>query len=638
MNRILSHELSKFGKVDIALHHKSTDFYNILEIHGLIDHLKALDHLGFISKSHPGNNHKRWDYVMLQLHILHKIKDEVFRTGLSSNHKIDDINQTTGIVILQIAVLFSNIGHLKGTLASEAEFIHFLKRNVTKKTEFLEKINTNAEWKQFANDIIEKNDYYKAKYLIALNFVLNNIDDGLIQKIILLFFKNSLIDDEPRMRKLKWIFYKVRQISFVYLDSFNSDFPFQIDISKILLNIFNYKTLFNPNSYDFDSFFDSAETTLTKKLYISPVASEALHLNKIMFNEYLKKHLLKRGHNKLKFNNFLVSLISRDVKPFEISAPNGVKCYQYYLSKEDIEILGVKWTLFNYDEAVLQNYNEKEDFESLLNRNLTNKTNNVCLIHDGRKTLFYNNLIINQNNILEEDQNQFLLNYFNLHIKFIEKFIYTSNLVGFKSYATIVFQKHYIRKIFLQLFRIMFKCEHELSAYIKFDNHQLISELTKEDPKFHVSGYSSSKTSFSAYLDKLINNNKIPIDIKNNHKIAKHIIENVTEIRRYVNILYCTFPIEIDKYDLDPAKLYKQHNPESAKTLTDIDLVMVVFNSSKFELYLIEGKKQAAGFEAATRDDFDNRIKPYLLHPNIMPIINIINQNGAKGGYICYKN
>jgi hypothetical protein len=638
MNKILTHEVSKFGKVNIALHHLSTDFYELLNDNGLIDHLKNLDHLGFISKSHPGNSHKRWDYVMLQMHLLHKLKDEVFRTGLSSNHKIDDENQTTGIVILQIAVLFSNIGHLKGTLASETGLIQLLKSNSALKNEFFVEINKNTEWRKFCDDILKNNDYYKTKYLVGLNFLLNNDCNPVIMKVILMFFKNALIDDDPKLRKLKWLFYKVRQISFLYLDSFNSDFPFQIDISKILLNIYNYKTLFNPNSYDFESFFDSAETTLTKKLYISPLSAEVLHSNCQNFKIYIKKEISRKGANKLLLNNFLVSLISRSVKPLEILPPNGDKCYQFYLSKEDIEFFGIKRTLFNYDEAVLANYSEREEFESLLNRNLSNKLNKVCLIHDGRRTLFYNNIILNQNNLLAVDQNQFLLNYFNTHNKFLTKFRYTSSINGFKSHATIYLHKHYVRKIFLQLYRIIFKFTHDLSAYIKFDNHQLITQLAIEDPKFHVSGYSSSKNSFKKYLEKNLSNSKIPLDIKNNNKLAKYILEHVTEITRNINVFYCAFPVEIEKYDLDPTKLYKQQNPESAKTLTDIDMVMVIFNNTKFEFYIIEGKKQSTGFEAATRDDFNNKIRPYLLHPNMMPEIQIINDRGTKGGYICYRN
>ncbi len=170
MNKIISHELSKFGKVDIALHKESAIFYDLLEEKGIINYLKNLDHLGFISKSHPGNNHKRWDYVMLQLYILHKLKDEVFRTGLSSGHRIDGRHEVSGLVILQIAVFFSNIGHLKGTLSSEVGFLDFLERNNYAKSDFLSNISDSQDWMDFTNNIINNKDYYKIKYIIALNF------------------------------------------------------------------------------------------------------------------------------------------------------------------------------------------------------------------------------------------------------------------------------------------------------------------------------------------------------------------------------------------------------------------------------------------------------------------------------------
>jgi len=638
MNKIISHEISKFGRIDIALHHKSTDFYNILDNYGLIDYLKNIEHLGFITKSHSGNNHKRWDYVMLQLYLLHKLKDGVFRVGLSSNHRIDADEQTTGIVILQIAVLFANIGHLKGTIPSESAFMDFLNQKPNKKADFLSEINSIPEWKEFSDKIFSNKDIYKVKYLIALNFILKNVNDNFIKKIILAFFKNSLIDDEPKLRKLKWIFHKVRQISFIYLDSYNSDFPFQIEITKILLNTYNYKSLFNPNSVDFELFFESCETTLTKKLYISNKSAIAFYVNKQKFFEYLQKQLLKRGNNQLDFSNFLVSFISREVKPYEIKPPSNKRCFQFYLSKEDIELFGIKQPLFNYEEARKDIYRKIDEFQTLINRGLTNKENSVCVVHDAKKSLIFNNLLIAVDKLSTNEQNTFLLNYFNVHLKFLESFKYSSPLTGLKTIATIYFQNHYVRKIFLQLFRLMFKCDYELSAYIKFENQQLISHLSSKSPKFHVTGHSTSKAQFQSWIQGMLTINEIPADIKNNLKIAKHIIENVTKIKRYTNIFYCAFPVEIDKYELDPSKLYLQQNPENAVTLTDIDLSLAVFNNSKVEFYIIEGKDQAAGFEAAVRDDFENRIKPHLLFPDEMPNVEIVNNNGMKGGYICYKN
>ena len=51
-------------------------------------------------------------------------------------------------------------------------------------------------------------------------------------------------------------------------------------------------------------------------------------------------------------------------------------------------------------------------------------------------------------------------------------------------------------------------------------------------------------------------------------------------------------------------------------------------------MYLIEGKDQDNGFEAAVRDDFNNRIIPNLRYPNNVSPIQIVNVNQAKGGYI----
>ncbi|WP_420378973.1 hypothetical protein [Gilvibacter sp.] len=639
MNKIISHELSKFGKLNVALHHKSTDFYTLLESKGIINYLKGLDHLGYLSKSNPGNNHKRWDYVVLQLYILHKLKDGVFRTGLSSNHTIHDQLQTSGIVILQIAVLFANLGHLSGTIASESALLDFLNQNNTAKTNFLSNISTNATWNQFSENIFSNNDVYKTKYLIALNFLFTNCQDEDIKQIILVFFQNSLVDDEPKLRKLKWVFHKVRQISFIYLDSFNSDFGFRIDITKILLNPYNYKTLFNPNSIDYESFFDSCETALTKKLYITENAAKTLEYNKRRFFKFLVDESSRSGNNKLVFNDFLISLITRKVPRFEIKEThNDNRCYQFYVSKDDLELFGIKREFFNYYQAQLNNYKQSNAFNALINKGLTNKEHMVCLVHDGRKTLFFLNLVLNYKSLLENEQDQFILNYLNVHSKFLDEFKFVSKITAFKSIAITNLRRHYSRKVFLQLFKILFNCDYRLNSFIKFDYHQVIKSQSKTNPNFHATGYVKGMSVFKEYLTAIIANDELPADLKNNHRIANHIVDNVTQIKRYVKVFYCLFPIEVDQLNLDPSKLYQQQNPESAKTLTDVDMVMAIFNSSKFELYLIEGKNQGVGFQAATNDDFNNRINPNLKFPNAMPTIQIVNEQNTKGGFVCYSN
>lgn len=252
--------------------------------------------------------------------------------------------------------------------------------------------------------------------------------------------------------------------------------------------------------------------------------------------------------------------------------------------------------------------------------------------------MFFNNFILNFSELIEGEQIQFLLNYFNVHKQFLENFEYIGKFNNFRTIATAFLFKHYSRKVFLQLCKVLFQHEHQLSAYIKFDNQQLIFELTKGYRTFTPTGYVKSKANLLDLVNQYLAISNIPNDIRNNFKIAKHIIENVTSIKRYFNSFYCLFPIELDRYDLDPSKLYKQLNPETVKTLTDIDLLLVLFNDSKFELYIIEGKDQDSGFEAAVRDDFNTRIIPNLRFPNNVSSIQIVNINQAKGGYVTIKN
>src|SRR5690606_8658982 len=155
--------------------------------------------------------------------------------------------------------------------------------------------------------------------------------------------------------------------------------------------------------------------------YISEFASLLLQHNRSSFIEYLSKEVTRKGNNKLEFKNFLCSLYSRNVKSFEITNPKNQKCFQFFLSKEDIEFFGIKQELFNYQEASLLNYKKENNLNTLLNKNLNHKNHRVSLIHHGRKSMFFNNLILNLSEITEEEQNQFLLNYFNVHKQFIDE-------------------------------------------------------------------------------------------------------------------------------------------------------------------------------------------------------------------------
>jgi len=579
---------------------------------------------------------------MLQFAILHRLNDKVFQTGLNSSIKLENGQKVSGLVVLQTAILFSNVGHLKGTLASESALFEFLNAEEGRKTNFLASINGDNEWSEFANGIFTNFDLYKVKYLIAINLFQSLAVSDDILEIVKKFFTSKNDTLSVKERKYRWLFNKVRQISFVYLDSFNSDFPFHVDISKVLLNINNYKTLFNPNSSDFELFFDAAETTLTKKLYIAPGSVKSFVKNKDEFKAYLTARERKTGNNKLSLNTLLTSLISSTSRQHElVYAQENTQCYQYYLSQADIELFGIRSELFNYNEAFVTNYSKQQEYNSLINKQLRYKGNFVQILHDGRKTLYFLNLIVAPSSFPENDQQQFLLNYFNLHAKFLGEFKYSHEYVDLRDFATVYFRKHYSRKVFLHLLKMLFKCDHYLSSYVMFEHHFEIEKMARKDPELHISGFlkqgEKAKARFGQLLDKMIDQD-LSRSLTNNFKIARRILDEVSSIQRYVNIFYCLFPVALDKYTQDPKKLYEQKNPEELSHMTDLDLAFCIFNSSKYEFYIIEGKKQNAQFRAAVIRDFNDKIKPNLRFPDIMPDVQIVDHNGAKGGYICYSN
>lgn len=638
MSSKLSHEISKYGRLDVAIHGKAEFFYNELESLGLIDYLKGLDHLGFISKSHPGNNHKRWDYVILQLYLLHKLKHNVFKNGLSSSHRITEGYEISGLEILQVAVLFSNIGHLPGTLASEKSLFKNLQRYPQRKSDFLSFVNQDSRWQDYVDKVFEDYDYYKVKYLCALNLVYKNFNDQQLKDILHLFFSKSIEEDNRSLGKLKWVFLRVRQLSFIYLDSYNSDFSFHIDITRILLNPFNYKSLFNVNSKDYEDYFDSIETTLSKKLYISEKSSQDLIHNEKKFEEYLDKEFKRTGSNKLDYKNLVISLFDRSVRKFQVERSDNNHCYQFYISKEDTNIFGTTFTFFDWKSAQNNLYTKEDELTTSLNKSLSSKDHRVCLIHDQRKKLLFNNLVVKRESIGESDFLQFLLNYVNVHKDVLKEYKPSDSLAAtLRPIAYSNLSVHYCRKVMSHLLKLCFKqqTDEELSIYIKFDKLNETEKLLEHGlrPTGYLKGISSIRT-FQSELNSA--NSDMPLEIKNNHKIIDFLISNKIGIKRNINLFYSILPMEVDLYKSNIAQLHTNQNPETVDTLTDIDAVLIAFNKSQIELYLIEGKN-TTGFQSAVQDDFDNKIKPIFRFPSLFPAHEIVNSTGAKGGFVKFE-
>jgi hypothetical protein len=628
---LISHELSNIGKLDITLHGIAALFHEQLKKDGLINYLKGLDHLGFISKCHPGNHHKRWDYVCLQLYFLQKLKHSTFNTGLNKDTRLNGY-VASNQEILQTFILFANIGHLEGTLSSEKGLCDFLNHHPSEKKSFLGKISQNSQLNELTQKVFTKFDFYKMKYLIALNYVLHSRTDARIVSAIMLILQKYLHEKDIQFEKLRILYFKIRKVCFVYLDSFHCQVPMQINLSKILVNIFSFDALFNPVDSDYESVLDANEKVLSKELYLSPKSSFTYCLTSTEFCNYLNKE--KRN---LDYQNFLLSLLKLKRKYVTRFPPiEDYHVFHFYLEKDAFKLFDFPLDV-DYDGTFADLCKSEMTLTKELRKGLSARNHLVSVQHDMRKSLIFFTIIL-QRDFKEIDERVLLRNFNMVFHHILGTFNFDLSEFGFAEMIRHVFAKNFqkdvIRRYFLYLLKFLFEKEHRLNLFIKFQYRLLINEKNNDSPseRIYETSFATSKKNLIAELDSYMKR-ALPEDIENNIALMKYIANSQTSMEKQVNSLYSMFPIEIEEMVYSAKDLDKYGNSETRKTITDIDAILILFQGKKIEFYLIEGKKYKSGFKSACLKDL-TRIKSLARNPNIFSDPVLIEDNGNKGGFL----
>lgn len=631
---LLKHELTSLGHQAIALRPNASKLYKLLVKNDLISFMKRSDHLGVISSSHPSNNHKRWDYVVLQLKLLQALKNSPINSGLSSAG-IKELPGVTGEDFLQCCILLSNIGHLPGTISSERSLLKFLEENQTFKTTFLSNINS-TQFAAIINDVFDQKDYYKLKYLIALNFLTNEASSSDFVSMLRVFLENPIEKDSVKIGKLKMLFFKLRRIAFVYLDGYNSDFPLHISITKIMLDINNYEHLFNPNSTDFEQFFKHSEETLTKKLYINLESSFLHHKNHLQFNEYLWNR-----RTRLDFKNILVSIIrQKNTYTFNNNEGNRFK-FQAYFSNSDINDFSNIVSL-DFKKACKEIYTIEGELNNEINKALKNKSNSICVLNDNRKDLVFVNMFFDKFKQSKDDTRSSLKNMNIVCERIFNQFVFTGNKdlkEVFEPFLQSKNRKAFVRKYLHFIIKYLIAKKHysnngDFNVFIKFD---YLRSAIKNNFSFNETVYYKNKKDFLTSIDTILTSQALANDLLNNVGLIKHIITKETKLSKNLRFFCSYFPYEVEQVSYKPELLEKSTSAHSRKVLTDIDSILIIFNDTYFELYIIEGKDVRRGIETIVSREL-NLIRDLFEFTSLFSQPKVIRENGAKGGYICCTN
>ena len=289
----LVYNLPGFKEIRIKLFETSGNVYSLLNGYFLIDKLKNIAQLGSIRFAFPGLHHTRYEYVVLQLYfiqLLEQNKNELEYLPTTSNINLDKFIQFFGeefeevrsirlsnIEFLQILVLLSNIGHFPETFAASKTFLNILKTNKNLLQVYKSGIGRNG--RKVLERILELENFYEIHLLNSI-FVLRRLKRknkklSLLSELIVLSYLNR--KQFPDKEILFKTFKKLRDISFLILDSQYSLVPFYIDLNLISDNFTDfYHKLMEEDSPTNSSVYRLIQI-LEQSLYFLPKSIKSIY-------------------------------------------------------------------------------------------------------------------------------------------------------------------------------------------------------------------------------------------------------------------------------------------------------------------------------------------------------------------------
>jgi len=317
----LEYHVPRLGKITARLYPYAAHTYRLLDKYKHIDRMRRIDHLGVIRTVYEGAHHSRWEYVMTQLGLIHQLctrkDDEGVKSarglGLSSNTVEFKGHKPSGAEILQIWVLLWNSGHLPGTFSTERAFLRAIQKHNDLRSTIYRGLPKNKNIRKYFREIIANDDIY-AFHKILTYFYLERYRrykgpfpefiDFLID--ILNFYNFKSKKHTEKQDNLKNIFRRVRQISYLFLDSQYGPIPMNFDLPTIFLNLPDHLSdLFQERHSPIIRTLDSFEEFLSVNMYHSAesIRAHGFHARKIIRMIEEEKEIRNKI---LKFHEFII--------------------------------------------------------------------------------------------------------------------------------------------------------------------------------------------------------------------------------------------------------------------------------------------------------------------------------------------
>ncbi|NYB26460.1 MAG: hypothetical protein HVN34_03865 [Methanobacteriaceae archaeon] len=569
-NKTFNYYLPQLGRLNVFLYSYTTKCYNLLDNYGHIERLKNIDQLGVIRNIYEGAHHPRWEYVILQLYLINRLKKLDLAKGLGLSSKTTNFlnYRPSGAEILQIWILLLNSGHLPGTFASERGLLRTFKESAKLRNVF--KGGLRPEEKKFFNRILENEDIYSI-HKILISFHLgryHRFKDYDIEGSKFAEFLREIVNfylfepqDENlanRRFKLKSTFRRIRQISYLFLDSQYAPFPVNFDLSKIFLNLEDYyRDIFVEPESQILKTLASFDDLLSISLYhssqcISELGKHAIEIQAKLEGEELSRYSI--------IQKYLINE-SNEFEPTKISDEDYILHILFDLSMDNIL---------------------KDNFKSKLSFEKEKKWNNLfgkngCLTtfqSSANVNQYVINLRIFQNSPLDKNMNimgHFLKNFVELYFNLRkETKYYKGNIDRVFSYP--------FEELLLEILKYITATE----LYFEFKD--------KYNQEFLVLPISGSKTA-PKKIESIFEFVNVSDSRKNELNGLKGTLNHINHRGKLL-------------VALSPILIYNRER----KILTDLDGFALGFLNGELKILLVEAKNQRNGRISACRSQLKNTL------------------------------
>ncbi|WP_196297316.1 hypothetical protein [Methanosarcina barkeri] len=559
------------GKLSAQLYESSHDAYSLLYSNGHIERMRNIEQLGVIHNVYEGVHHSRWEYVMTQLGLLHRLYPSDKKMGgrplegwgLNSDIEFLD-KKLSGLEVIQIWILLSNSGHLPGTFSSEKALMKYILKDVHIK-EILRNSLHDYNVKLYFDSILETEDFYNFNKILSFFFLEQYRDknpeliDFLIE--ILKFYCigcDALTKDVTSEKKASLvkkrsnfllIFNRLRQISYLYLDSLYGPVPFDFDLPSILVNLPDHINDLFIGDGDLIQTLNSFDSFLSNTIYQSEKSLQAhgYHVKnvtnitknksrKIIDRVDLYKFLMEDSNFEPLYTNFQKSQTIRFLLDI---VPGYSKIYKRLFNFEMEDFLNKRYGITKCIFTLEPNIKKDTYMMSLSFSDKCTDTQSLIVLGKLMKDL----IELKQKLTKENPFGVLEFNPFNLYIESM------------------------FERIFSQLILFFLKQIIESDYIYRYDNHDL--------SKVSCIGTVGSKDAAILLENYCENHENLP---ESRLHEVKSMIKVLNLIGYRGNIIVTCDQIKI--FDIDRSMV------------TDLDGLAVGFSKNKFSVILIEAKKQ----------------------------------------------